>query len=574
MPIGIKIFSIAASMLGLLLVVVYVSSERLRRVNEEIDSLVEYTIPITDAVARLDVRALEQEVLLERIFKHYTREPIDRAQIAEEIAEFDRRTLEIEEALSGAATRAERTIALANAHNERQELTTVVSMLEAAGREYRNFHDRAVRVLSLLQDGALTEAQQLQQDLVEDEANLDRSLEAILLEMESFTVASARSAQQHQETVQQLSLTIALLATLLGGMGAWLVTLGLVHPIRQLIRQMRAIQHGDFNVRATVSSRDEVAILADAFDRMVGELQSKLELEETFGRYVDSRAIEQLLASAEDPKTTGDCQIVTVSFADVEGFSEINETRSPDALVATIDQYLTLMSQPIGQQSGVIDKFIHTTVMGFWSPPFCDTSDRARLACNAALAQRKQLPQIERLLRSHLPDDTPLSDLHLRVGIASGSLVVGNMGSATAKKSYTVMGDTVNIAARLKGVSKQYGVEIALDDSTEMLLGDRYATRELDWIKVVGKEEPVRVYELLGWQDELDDETRQRQDEFARGLAAYRHRQWDTAQKHFSACSMGDRPDPPALLYLNRIETLRDRPLPENWDGVWQLTSK
>ena len=572
MPIGIKIFGIATSMLGLLLIVVYVSSNRLRRVSEEIESLVDYTIPITNAVAKVNVHALEQEVLFERILKHYEIEPVDRDRILAEITELEQRNQEVHAELLAAEGMLDEASTLIADQTQRQDLVHLVGQIEAVEDAHQDFHDHAMDVLALLEADQFAEAHRLEEDLAVEEEALNRNIEDILLELEAFTVAAAHSAQQHQQIVQQLSVAIAMIATALGGACAWVVTFGLVRPVQQLSQSMQAVQQGNFNTLITPSSRDEVATLTTAFNHMVKELKSKATLEETFGKYVDPRVVKQLLTPAETT-TTGDRQVMTVFFADVEGFSEHSRTLSPDDLVTVTNDYLTLMSQPVSNQFGVIDKFIDTLVMGFWGPPFADADEHANLACETALEQQAQLPKIQQLLQSHASSSNAASTLSLRVGIATGSLVVGNMGSAAAK-SYTVMGDTVNIASRLKGVTKQYGVAIALTEDTQAMLSDRYATRELDWIQVIGKEEPVRVYELLGHELTLDGIARYQQSEFAKGLAAYRNQQWGEAHTHFSACVTSGRPDPPAQLYLQRIETFRNYPPPSNWDGVWQMTQK
>ncbi|NEO87603.1 MAG: adenylate/guanylate cyclase domain-containing protein [Spirulina sp. SIO3F2] len=584
--IGFKIFGIAASMLGLLLVVVQVSTHRLQQVSREIESLAEYIIPITNAVAKVDVHALEQEVLFERILKHYEIEPLDPKLIATETAEFERRNIEVDEELIAAEQRAENALEHLATVTEQTKLAAVIPKLQEVEVLHQVFHDHAVEVLGLLKAGQYDQAHQLERQLADEEAILNQELETILLELEALTVAAAEAGQRRQQTVQRLSVAIALLATVLGGVGAGLVTQGLVRPVRQLTRKMQAIQQGDLNAQAQVIGGDEVATLATAFNQMARELKSKAQLEDTFGKYVDPRVVKQLLARTDSTNITGDRQVMTVFFADVEGFSERTQSLSPEDLVTLTNAYFTLMAQPIGQHLGVLDKFINTIVMGFWGPPFADAERHAELACAAALDLQTQLSKIQALIenQAHLfPESqedgnaSPLplerGDFYLHVGIATGPLVAGNMGSARAK-SYTVMGDTVNTASRLKGVSKQYGVAIALTQETQTRLGDRYATRELDLIQVIGKEEPVRVYELLGEATQIDEGIRQRQQHFAQGLAAYRQQHWDDAANYFAACSTPEQSDPPAQLYLNRIKTLRQQPPAADWDGVWRLTKK
>ncbi|MEM1427523.1 MAG: adenylate/guanylate cyclase domain-containing protein, partial [Cyanobacteria bacterium P01_H01_bin.130] len=200
---------------------------------------------------------------------------------------------------------------------------------------------------------------------------------------------------------------------------------------------------------------------------------------------------------------------------------------------------------------------------------FAGTQEHAQLACAAAIAQRNQFMAITERVRSHLSGSAILPPLQLCIGLATGSLVVGNIGSEVAK-SYTVMGDTVNTASRLKGVSKQYGVDIVVMAATRDLLGDGFVTRELDWIQVVGKDEPVRIYELVGKTGNVEPSTLERCQSFGVGLAAYRAQEWDRAIAAFMSC----QGDAPAQLYCQRIEQLRNNPPPPDWDGVWQLTKK
>ncbi|MEC4802955.1 MAG: adenylate/guanylate cyclase domain-containing protein [Jaaginema sp. PMC 1079.18] len=564
LPIGVKIFGIAASMLGLLLVVVSVSSNRLRLVNQEIATLAEYIIPITDKVAQIDVHSLEQERLLERILRHYESNSGDRDSIAAELAEFRQRDRAVDGEVREGEVLIDRAIADNSDPHTQNKLEFLRQQLIAVEQQHQDFHDRALEVFRLFAEEQTAAARQVEQGLIVAEADLDRSIAEILLELEAFTVAAAATGQQHQNTVQQIGVAIAILATAFGSTCAGLVTLGLVRPVRQLTDQIQAVQQGNLDRQAKVTSQDEIATLAAAFNRMVQELKVKAQLEETFGKYVDPRVVKQLINKTESTTTTGDRQVMTVCFSEVKGLDSMAQNLGPQQWVEVINQYLTIMSQPITERAGVIDKFINTVVMSFFGPPFAEADNHANLACEAALRQRSHLQQIQQLL----PNATTI--LHLQIGIATGNLVVGNMGSANAK-SYTVMGDTVNIASRLKGVSQQYGVAIALSQETQELLSDRYATRELDTIQVVGKTEPVRVYELLGYTHEIDP---QHQTHFALGLAAYRQQQWDEAATHFSQCSTPDAPDPPAQLYLKRIQQLRQQTLPPNWDGIWQMTQK
>ncbi|MEM9769825.1 MAG: adenylate/guanylate cyclase domain-containing protein, partial [Cyanobacteria bacterium P01_D01_bin.71] len=391
-------------------------------------------------------------------------------------------------------------------------------------------------------------------------------------ELEAFTVSSAQAGQRHQQTVQHLSLIVAAIATLFGLIYATVVTMGLVRPVRSLAQGIAAVRAGDLDTEFDIASQDEVGKLAQAFNGMVTELRLKAELEETFGKYVDPRIVRNLLQASEATQTVGERQVMTVFFADVMGLEAILSELEPDAQIGCINDYLSLMSTPISGHSGVIDKFIGTVIMGFWGPPFTAADTHARLACEAALAQVEQLAEQQQQLGVIAPT-ADIAGLHLQVGLATGPLVVGNMGS-NAAKSYTVMGDTVNIASRLKGTSKQYGVAIVLAAETQQQVAAVMATRELDLVQVVGKEEPVRIYELLGLADSLSDAEQAALLAFEQGLAAYRQQDWASARQHFETCLAIQPGDRPAQLYLERIAAFTTSPPPADWNGVWQLTQK
>ena len=223
------------------------------------------------------------------------------------------------------------------------------------------------------------------------------------------------------------------------------------------------------------------------------------------------------------------------------------------------------MAAPISEHRGVVDKFIGSTVMAFWGPPFVEAQQHCKLACLAALQQIKNLSQLESLSTG--------KDLSLHIGMAMGPLVVGNIGSETSK-SFTVLGDTVNIASRLKGVSKQYGVYALIPEQMKLQIQDSIETREIDLIRVVGKDEPIRIYELLGFRAELDGSQLEFRDLFDQALSAYRLQQWDLAEERFKHCLGISGQDKSCLLFLQRIEVLKKTSPSENWDGVWQMTEK
>jgi adenylate cyclase len=238
-----------------------------------------------------------------------------------------------------------------------------------------------------------------------------------------------------------------------------------------------------------------------------------------------------------------------------------------------MNQYLTLASESIRRHNGIIDKYIGDAIMAFWSPPFTNEDEHARLACFAALEQLLILNEFRRMLPDVTGFRKGLPNIDIRIGLATGEVIIGNIGSHISR-NYTVMGDTVNIASRLESASKYYGTRLLMSEETQVMARDTIETRELDSIRVMGKSNPVRVFELLARKGELGWALADLRESFERGLAAYRNRDWDRAQADFAACLEINPGDGPSKLFVARLQYLRDRPPAENWDGVWSLAEK
>jgi len=308
-------------------------------------------------------------------------------------------------------------------------------------------------------------------------------------------------------------------------------------------------------------------------DQLVTTIKTKERIKDTFETYIDPKIVEGILLRPDSMKTSGEKRVVTVFFSDMEKFTSISEQMTPAGLVNVINQYLTLASESIRRYNGIIDKYIGDAIMAFWSPPFTSEHEHAKLACFAALEQLSILNEF----RHMLPDITGfrkgLPTINIRIGLATGEVVIGNIGSAVSR-NYTVMGDTVNIASRLESASKQYGTQLLISEQTQAMARDAIETRELDVIRVMGKSEEVRIFELLARKGELDQAHADVRESFEWGLKAYRNRDWDQAQASFAACLEIDPTDGPAKLFVARLQYLRDHPPADDWDGVWSLTEK
>jgi adenylate cyclase len=264
---------------------------------------------------------------------------------------------------------------------------------------------------------------------------------------------------------------------------------------------------------------------------------------------------------------------MTVFFSDLEGFTRLCEGLTPDAAVRFLNRYFSMMAEVVRGRQGIVDKYIGDSVMAFWGPPFTDPADHARLGCIAALEQMARLEAFRAWLPEMFGVAHGLPVVNVRMGIASGEVTVGNIGSETSR-GYTVIGDTVNLASRLEQANKFYGTRILVNEATRELAGDTLAFREIDSLRVAGKQEPVRVYELLGLAADLSESDKQRVHAYEAGLARYRAQDWGAAEATFRECLAVEPKDQPSQVMLARVAAFRQAPPGAEWDGVWVALSK
>jgi len=309
-----------------------------------------------------------------------------------------------------------------------------------------------------------------------------------------------------------------------------------------------------------------------AFKEMVLGLQDRERLKATFSTYLDPRVVKHVL-NPDSTDLQGERRMVTVFFSDIVDFTPISERLTPPSLVRLINAYLSSMSKPIQAEGGVIDKFIGDSIMAWWGAPFVPEEEEALRACRAALSSIERLPRFQK----EVPDITGLRtgapSIDIRIGIATGQALVGNLGSDSAK-NFTVMGDAVTLGSRLEGACKLYGVRCLVSDKVREQVGRALAFREIDCIAVKGKTESVRVFEPLAEEEALTSERLHIRDRFEEGLVAYRTRRWDEAARAFQEVLETQPDDRPSQLFLERIEVFRDNPPDDDWDGVCHMTTK
>ncbi|MFQ6613536.1 MAG: CHASE2 domain-containing protein [Fidelibacterota bacterium] len=307
--------------------------------------------------------------------------------------------------------------------------------------------------------------------------------------------------------------------------------------------------------------------------------KDKRFLHSTFSTYIAPELIDQMYAEKQEPKLGGDSGIKTAYFTDIQSFSSFSELLTAAKLVELLNEYLTVMTDELLKEGGTLDKYEGDAIIAFFGAPL-PMEDHAYRACLTALGMQRELANLRRKWKSEGEKWPELvSNMRMRIGVNSGDIVTGNMGSRT-RMNYTMMGDVVNTAARLEASAKQYGIYIQVTKQTLELAGwDKFEVREIDKVRVVGKSEAVESYELMGEAGSLDTSQTEMRDIYNEGLSLYRVQQWDAAKERFQASEKLEevfpkRPTTPSRVYMDRCDHFKEKPPGPDWDGVWVLTSK
>jgi adenylate cyclase len=306
--------------------------------------------------------------------------------------------------------------------------------------------------------------------------------------------------------------------------------------------------------------------LAITVYRYITEEREKKKIRGAFQYYLTASVINEMLKDPTKLKLGGDKKALTVLFSDIRGFTSVSEKLTPEELVHLLNEYLTAMTDIVFKYDGLLDKYMGDAIMAVYGAPL-DQPDHAVRACRTALDMLKELKKLQKKW-----GDEGRPVLHIGIGINSGDMVVGNMGSQM-RFDYTVMGDSVNLGSRLEGINKEYGTNIVISEYTYAAVRDVLTCRELDSVRVKGKKLPVKIYELLcGKQDAATHEAFLGL--FEAGLEKYKQAQWDEAIAVFRQVLELKPGDPPSELYIRRCEDLKENPPPAPWDGVFEMTKK
>ncbi len=300
--------------------------------------------------------------------------------------------------------------------------------------------------------------------------------------------------------------------------------------------------------------------------RYVTEERDKKRTRAAFTQYLNAQVVDALMNDYDKLKLGGEKREITVLFSDIKDFTSMSEKLSPDELGHLLAEYLNPMTDIVFEHQGVLDKYIGDAVMAFWGAPN-PQEDHAARACRTGLHMIKKLNELNDVWKAR-----GIPHLEIRVGINTGPMWVGNMGSQV-RFDYTVIGDAVNLGSRLEGTNKQYGTTVMISEFTYEHVKHLFVCRELDSIRVKGKLEPVTIYELVE-EGEGEPEILERVERFHKGLAAYRAQKWEEASGVFHDLLLDYPDDGPAKVFISRCKQYIESPPPADWDGVYVMTTK
>jgi adenylate cyclase len=569
-----RILGIALGLIFLMAITSALSTVMTRKIAHQLDELSSKYVETYGHLARMNVRSLEQALALRRMVIAKMQSPPDEAGFIERQKLYEAKGVEVEKEAQAARALVNAIIDDASTPSDNARLARIDDRIENVITDLRRYlTEEYKQLLVQLDAGQLAEARAslARSDTFRDE--FTQKVEDIRRDMLSQVRRDAEMTMSDQKTAIVISGILTVLASFVGLLFALFVSVGITRPVRRLLDGTRAVEAGKLDGSIDVTTRDEIGQLTAAFNRMVEQLRHKERLRETFGRYVDPRVVEGLIDRQSPAAGEGERRVMTVLFCDMKGFTSLSEGMTPQGLVKVMNHYLSTMSGPIRSHRGIIDKYIGDAIMAYWGPPFTEHGEQARLACLAAV----EMADRGAALRTELPEllgvRTVPSDCEVRIGIATGEVLVGSIGSEFMM-SYTVMGDAVNLASRLENANKFYGSHSLASEAAIMAAGDAVESREVDRLTVVGQTHSEAVFEIIGRTGELTEQQRVLLAQYAEGLAAYRARRWDEARRAFQAALEAVPGDGPSMAMAQRVENFQANPPPADWDGSWRLDQK
>jgi class 3 adenylate cyclase/uncharacterized protein len=569
-----KIVGIAMGLVILMVATSVLSMVMAGRVGHLLDELSHKYVQAYGHLARADVRSLERSLALRRMVIAKMQNPPDEAGYAERLQTYRQLDNKVEEETDAARKLIASIIDDVSTPSDNVALTRIDTNIDNAVNElHRHLNEDNAQLMSQLEAKNFVEARKTLERVDQARDEFNQKLDQIRADMLAQVDVSASVVLRNQQHAILITIAVTALAAALGLLFAILVSGGITRPVRLLLEGTREVEAGHLDRSIEVVTGDEIGQLSAAFNRMVEQLRHKERIRETFGRYIDPRVVEGLIDQPKLAATEGQRRVMTVMFCDMKGFTTLSEGMTPQGLVKVMNRYLSTMSEPIRRHGGVIDKYIGDAIMAYWGPPFVKETDEGQFACLAAIEMIERIGTLRKDVTELLGVRVIPTECDVRIGIATGEALVGSIGSEIMM-NYTVMGDTVNLAARLEAANKLYGSRSLIAAATVAKTDEAIQFREIDRLTVVGQTQPQGVFEILGRKGDLTPKQDLLRTRYADGLAAYRSQRWEEARAAFHAALEAVPTDGPSTALLSRIDQLQKHPPGADWDGAWRLENK
>ncbi|WP_000205852.1 adenylate/guanylate cyclase domain-containing protein [Leptospira interrogans] len=377
------------------------------------------------------------------------------------------------------------------------------------------------------------------------------------------------------ETIQKnknSAVATALLICVASLIFAILISGFVVQKIKRIIFHAKAVGQGNLEVQFEQGGKDELGTLTIALNSMVTGLKEREKIKNILGTMIDPVVVKEAMVDLAALKR-GSEKRITAFFSDVANFSNISEKLTSIELASLLNEYLSAMTLILKKHEGVLDKYIGDAIVGIFNAPV-EVDEHCIKAARAAVEMIETLERLRQEWKAKKVYIVEAQEMQIRIGLNTGLAKVGFMGTDSIS-AYTMMGDMVNLAARLEAAGKDYGVSILVSESVQREIKEEFFTRLLDVVRVKGKNESVQLYELIGRTDNVSERLEASVLEFSKGFEAYLNREWSLAQELFesSQITRGVK-DKAAILLTERCEEYKRNPPEKNWDGVYTRTHK
>ncbi len=536
----------------------------------ELQAIEEYHLPLNQKMNELDIYTFELEIIAHKV--------VNGNRIQEKNLKDQQRARELGRIISDIFKESVE-LAERGSNDERNDVHDRLGMAKLIGAVRTlevgtlAFLRTALQAVDLGVEGKNAEAKKALEEMNNYE-DLNPVFERIRTRANELSADSLHETDQNIQHLIRANLVLFAVAGILGLLVFLVITGRLQTAFRRLTAAFRKTAEGELSDPLPVTSHDEIGDLTTSFNQMVAQLKAKEKLREAFGQFLDPRIVANVVeASTGHLKEVAERRKVTIFFSDISNFSGIGEQLTAANLVRLLNRYFTASTEAIRTHHGIVDKFIGDAVMAFWASPFSEGETHARDGCFTCLDLLKSFTQISREISEITGLRRNVPKFHARMALATGDTVIGTVGSDTTK-SFTVIGDTVNIASRLEGVNKVYGTSILINEECYRLAETEVEAREIDLVTVFGKMEPVRIFELQSRQGALDPAIAKLNNVYADALQLYREQKWKEAEGAFRECLKIKEHDGPSLEFLTRIANFARTPPPKDWNGVWNTASK